>query len=77
METCYKAFNYEIIKDLKIKSKRFEFEPEVTAKILKQGIKIKELPISYNGRKFVEGKKITWIDGFHAIITLFKYKFFD
>ena len=60
METCYK---------------RFEFEPEITAKILKKGIKIKELPISYSGRKAVEGKKITWQDGFHAIFTLFKYKF--
>lgn len=77
METCYKAFDFEVIKDLNIKSKRFEFEPEITAKILKKGIKIKELPISYSGRKAVEGKKITWKDGFHAIFTLFKYKFFD
>ncbi|UKI42704.1 MAG: glycosyltransferase family 2 protein [Candidatus Melainabacteria bacterium] len=59
METCYKAFNFEVIKDLNIKSKQFEFEPEITAKILKKGIKIKELPISYSGRKAVEGKKIT------------------
>ena len=77
METCYKAFDFEVIKDLNIKSKRFEFEPEITAKILKKGIKIKELPISYSGRKAIEGKKITWKDGFHAIFTLFKYKFFD
>ncbi|OLA94835.1 MAG: glycosyl transferase [Candidatus Melainabacteria bacterium LEY3_CP_29_8] len=77
METCYKAFDHEVIKGLNIKSKRFEFEPEITAKILKKGIKIKELPISYRGRNAIEGKKITWKDGFHAIFTLFKYKFFD
>ena len=77
METCYKAFDYSVIKDINIKSKRFEFEPEITAKILKKGIKIKELPVSYSGRKANEGKKITWRDGFHAIFTLFKYKFFD
>lgn len=77
METCYKAFDFEVIKDLKIKSKRFEFEPEITAKILKKGITIKELPISYTGRKAKEGKKITWKDGFQAIFTLFKYKFWD
>ena len=77
METCYKAFRAEIIKNINIKSNRFDFEPEVTAKILKQKVRFKELPISYNGRNNNEGKKITWKDGIQAILTLIKYRFFD
>ena len=77
METCYKAFKSEIIKNISIKSNRFDFEPEITAKILKQKVRFKELPISYNARKNSEGKKITWRDGVQAIFTLVKYRFFD
>jgi glycosyltransferase involved in cell wall biosynthesis len=74
METCYKLFPGDFIRNIKIDSKRFDFEPEITAKIIKSGYKIIELPISYNGRDFSEGKKITWRDGFAAIYTLVKYK---
>lgn len=77
METCYKAFRASVIKDISIKSNRFDFEPEITAKILKKDIRFIELPISYNARKTNEGKKITWRDGLQAIFTLFKYRFFD
>lgn len=77
METCYKAFRADFIKDIKIKSNRFEFEPEITAKILKKGARLYELPISYYGREYGEGKKITWKDGFHAIWALVKYRFTD
>ena len=77
METCYKAFKKEFIKNIKINSNRFDFEPEVTAKLLKQNVRFTEIPISYNGRTFYEGKKITWKDGLQAIFTLIKYRFFD
>lgn len=77
METCYKAFRADFIKGIEIKSDRFDFEPEITAKILKKGARLYELPISYFGREFAEGKKITWRDGFHAIIALIKYRFTD
>jgi len=77
METCYKAFKAEFIKDIKIKSNRFDFEPEITAKVLKKGARLYELPISYYGREYDEGKKITWKDGFHAILALIKYRFVD
>jgi len=77
METCYKAFRAELIKNMVINSNGFDFEPEITAKILKKKVKFCELPISYNGRSFSEGKKISWLDGFQAIFTLIKYKFFD
>lgn len=77
METCYKVFKADIFKRVVIKSNRFEFEPEITAKVLKQGVRIYELPISYFGRDFSEGKKITWKDGFGAIIALIRYRFSD
>jgi glycosyltransferase involved in cell wall biosynthesis len=77
METCYKVFRAEIFKRVTIKSNRFEFEPEITAKVLKQGVRFYELPISYYGRDYSEGKKITWKDGFHAIWALVKYRFSD
>ena len=77
METCYKAFKKEFIKNIKINSNRFDFEPEVTAKLLKQNVRFTEIPISYNGRTFYEGKKITWKDGLQAIFTLIKYRFMD
>ena len=75
--TCYKVFRADVLKSIKLKCKRFEFCPEVTAKILKKGIKIKEIPISYFPRTVKEGKKINWKDGFEAIWTLIKYRFKD
>ena len=77
METCYKAFKSSFIKNIKIKANRFDFEPEITAKILKQKVRLKEVPISYAGRGHEEGKKINWKDGIHAILTLIKYRFID
>lgn len=77
METCYKVFKADIFKRVLIRSNRFEFEPEITAKILKQKVRIYELPISYFGRDYSEGKKITWRDGFGALWALVKYRFCD
>ena len=77
METCYKAFKTEFIKDIQIKSDRFDFEPEITAKVLKKGARLYELPISYYGREYDEGKKITWRDGIHAMFALVKFRFTD
>lgn len=77
METCYKAFRTEFIKGIEIKSNRFDFEPEITAKVLKRGARLYELPISYYGREYDEGKKITWKDGIHAIFALIKFRFVD
>ena len=77
METCYKVFRADVIKNLQIRSNRFDFEPEITAKILKRKHKLYEMPISYYGRDFSEGKKITWKDGFAAIWALIKYRFVD
>ncbi|MCX7862484.1 MAG: glycosyltransferase family 2 protein [Bacteroidales bacterium] len=74
METCYKAFRSEIIKSIKLKEKRFGFEPEVTAKIAKiKGIRIYEVGISYYGRTYEEGKKINWKDGLRAMWVILKY----
>ena len=75
METCYKLFDRRVLDGLTIESNRFEFEPEITAKILRRGYRIYEVPISYNGREFDEGKKITWKDGVGALKTLVKYRF--
>ena len=77
METCYKVFRADVIKSFPIKSNRFDFEPEITAKVLKRKYKLYEMPISYYGRDFAEGKKITWRDGFAAIWALVKYRFVD
>ena len=77
METCYKAFNTKFLQGIEIKSDRFDFEPEITAKVLKRHARLYELPISYYGREYSEGKKITWIDGFHAIWALLKFRFTD
>jgi glycosyltransferase involved in cell wall biosynthesis len=77
METCYKLVPGDFIREIEIKSERFDFEPEITAKILKSGLRIKEVPISYKGRAFSEGKKITWRDGFKAVYTLIKFRFFN
>ena len=75
METCYKLFDREVLRGITIRSNRFDFEPEVTAKVLRQHIRIYEVPISYAGREFDEGKKITWRDGFAALGALVKYRF--
>jgi len=77
METCYKLFDRDVLDGLDIKASGFEFEPEVTAKVLRQGIRIYEVPISYAGREFHEGKKITWRDGLVALWTLVKFRFVD
>ncbi len=77
METCYKAFKASFIKDIEIKSNRFDFEPEITAKILKKHARLYELPISYYGREYQDGKKITWKDGFFALKALIKFRFVD
>ena len=78
METGYKVMDASVIRNIKLKARRFDFEPEITAKILKKGYKIKEIPINFtNPRKFSEGKKITWRDGIKAIYYLLKYRFFN
>ncbi|MFH1541816.1 MAG: glycosyltransferase family 2 protein [bacterium] len=77
METCYKVFRAEIIKSFTLHSNRFDFEPEVTAKVLKRKLRFKEIPINYHSRTYAEGKKIGWKDGVAAIWTLFKYRFVD
>lgn len=77
METCYKAFRTDFLKGIVIRSDRFDFEPEITAKVLKRKARLYELPISYYGREYTEGKKITWCDGLHAIAALIKYRFTD
>ena len=77
METGYKVFRKEVMKNINLKSRRFDLEPEITAKILKKGYKIHEVPIDFHGRKFDEGKKITWKDGIKAVYYLVKYRFMD
>jgi len=78
METCYKMFRKAVIDNIKIKSNDFSVEPELTAKILKnKRLRVYEIPISYYGRNYAEGKKITWKHGFSAIWTLLKYRFVD
>lgn len=77
METCYKLMPATLVKSLQLRAKRFEFEPEVTAKILKRGLRIWEVPISYAGREYHEGKKISWKDGIPALWALLKYRFVD
>jgi glycosyltransferase involved in cell wall biosynthesis len=76
METCYKVFTIDIAKQLNIKQMRWGIDPEITAKILRQGVRIYEVPISYNGREFWEGKKISWKDAFVVLRTLIRYRFF-
>ncbi len=75
METAYKAFRAEVVNSINLQCHRFEFEPEVTAKLLRAGYTINEVPISYNPRTTEEGKKIGWRDGVTAISTLLKYRF--
>ncbi len=75
METCYKLMPAALVKTIQIESNRFNFEPEITAKILKRKLRVMEVPIRYSGRSFSEGKKITWRDGFSAVWTLLKFRF--
>ena len=77
MECCYKAFRSNILKKIKLKENRFGFEPEVTAKISKLNIRIFEVGVSYYGRTYADGKKITWKDGFSALWCIFKYNLFN
>ena len=77
METCYKAFRVDVLKSIPLRSNRFGIEPEVTAKIAKRGCAVYEVPISYNGRRYSEGKKIGWKDGVSAIRTIVKYWLVD
>lgn len=77
METCYKVFRKEIIKSINLKSNNFDIEPEITAKVLKRGVKIKELPVTYNPRSTKEGKKLKLKDGFKAVWSLLYWRFKD
>jgi glycosyltransferase involved in cell wall biosynthesis len=77
METCYKVMRAEVIKGMVLRSTQFEIEPELTAKIFKRGYRVCEMPITYYGRSYHEGKKITWRDGASALWTLIKYRFTD
>ena len=77
MEVGYKALRAEIIKKLNLKSNRFGIEPEITVKVAKRGYRIFEVPISYYGRTYKEGKKITWKDGFAALYSLIRFRFLD
>jgi len=77
METCYKVFRRDVIQSINLRSNRFGIEPEITAKVAKRGYRVFEVPISYYGRDYWEGKKINWKDGFSAIWTILKYGLFD
>jgi len=77
METCYKVFRREVLDGMKLESNRFGIEPELTAKVVKKGARIYEVPISYRGRTYAEGKKIGWKDGFSAIWAICKYNLFS
>lgn len=78
METCYKVFRADVIRSIPLRAKGFEFEPEITSKVLKRGYRIYEVPISYNGREFDEGKKLNpWKEGPKALYYLLKYRFVD
>jgi len=77
MEVGYKAFRAEVVKDIDLKSKRFGFEPEITVKLAKKQCRFYEVPISYHGRTYAEGKKITWKDGIAALYYLIRFRFAD
>ncbi len=77
METCYKVFRKDILNQITLKSNRFGFEPEFTMKVAKKGFRVYEVPISYSGRTYEEGKKIDWKDGLSAIFTILRFRFFD
>ncbi len=75
METCYKLMRVDVLRSMELKSNGFGIEPEITAKVFKRGCKVYEVPISYDGRGYEEGKKITWRDGIVALWVLLKYRF--
>ena len=75
METCFKAMHVDVLRSMTLKSNRFGIEPELTAKIFKRGYRVYEIPITYDGRGYEDGKKITWRDGIDAVWTLVKYRF--
>ena len=75
METCFKVMRVDVLRSMHLKSNRFGIEPELTAKIFKRGYRVYEIPITYDGRGYSDGKKITWRDGIVAIWTLIKYRF--
>ena len=77
METCLKAIRADVLKSLPLHSDRFGIEPEITAKLFKRGARVYEVPITYEGRGYSEGKKISWTDGFPALWNLIKYRFTD
>lgn len=77
METCYKVFTKEVLQPIRLRSDRWGFDPEISAKILKRGHRIYEVPIAYNGREFWEGKKISWRDGLTVLATLLRYRVSD
>jgi glycosyltransferase involved in cell wall biosynthesis len=77
METCYKVFRVEVLRSMTLRSDRFGFEPEVTQKVARGGWRVYEVPISYHGRDYAEGKKIGWKDGVSAVYTIIKYRFVD
>lgn len=77
MEVCYKVFRADVIKSIRLRCDRFDFEPEITAKVAKRRCRVYEVPISYSGRDYEEGKKIGWRDGVVALWTIFKYRFVD
>ena len=77
METCYKVFRREVLQSFRLKSDRFGFEPECTAKVARGNWRIYEVPISYSGRTYAEGKKITWKDGFTTLWCILRYNLFD
>ncbi|HJZ12440.1 MAG TPA: glycosyltransferase family 2 protein, partial [Acidobacteriota bacterium] len=76
METGYKVFNRSVLESIQIRSDRFGFEPEFTAKVARGKFRIYEVPVSYYGRGYKEGKKITWRDGMAALFWIFRYRFF-
>jgi glycosyltransferase involved in cell wall biosynthesis len=77
METCYKVFRREVLQGITLKSDRFGFEPEITAKVAKGNWRVYEVPISYAGRTYEEGKKITWKDGVQALWCIIRFRFTD
>lgn len=77
METCYKVFRREVIGSMRLRSNRFGFEPEVTARVARGKWRVYEVPISYAGRSYEEGKKITWRDGLTTLFAILRYRFFD
>jgi glycosyltransferase involved in cell wall biosynthesis len=77
METCYKVFRKEVLREIRLESNRFGFEPEITAKMARGNWRVYEVPISYAGRTYEEGKKITWKDGVQALWCILLYRFKD